>query len=185
VSSSFNAAIANYVSSNLAQFKTDSDANWQARIDTMPSGTKNLLPPQAFTFASNWTPAQINNQYISIIVRLDYFNGGANGTQLLQTFNYDVATGKIMTLADLFPNVPTYLQQISQLAIQELTSSMSDASNGNAPADMIKEGAAPTADNYANFTFTDYIVTVYFPKYQVAPGSFGEQQIGITRSTID
>jgi hypothetical protein len=185
VSSSFNAAIANYVTSNLTQFKTDSDANWQARIATMPKGTKNTLPAQAFTFMASWVPEQINGRYVSVIVRLDYFNGGANGTQLLKTFNYDIATGKLMTLADLFPNVPTYLKQISQLAIQQLTSSENSNSNGNAVTDMIQQGAAPTPANYANFTFNDYVVTVYFPKYQVAPGSFGEQQVGIVRSTIN
>ena len=185
VSSSFNAAIANYVTSNLAQFKTDSVANLQARIATMPSGTKNTLPAQAFTFASSWTPEQINDQYISIVVRLDYFNGGANGAQLLKTFNYNVTTGTVMTLADVFPNVPTYLQQISQLAVQELTNSENDASGGYAATDMIRQGAAPTADNYANFIFNDDVVTIYFPKYQVAPGSFGEQQVSIVRSTIN
>jgi hypothetical protein len=188
VSSSFNAAIANYVNSNLAQFQKDSDANWQARIDTMPSGTKNTLPAQSFAFSSAWTPEQINDRYISIIVRLEYFNGGANETQLLKTFNYDVTAGKIMTLADLFPNVPTFLKQISSLSIDQLTSSLQQsggASLNSFAKNMLQSGAVPTTDNYANFTFNDDVVTIYFPKYQVAPGSFGEQQVGIVRATID
>lgn len=184
VSSSFNAAIANYVETNLVQFENDSVANLQARLATMPSGTTNPLPPQSFSFIASWQPAQITDQYISIIVRLDYFNGGANETSLLQTFNYDVADGKMMTLTDVFPGVSNYLQQISGIAIQQLTSSENNSSDGNAALDMIQQGANPTVANYANFTFNDDVVTIYFPKYQVAPGSFGEQQATIVRSTI-
>ena len=183
----FNAAIANYVTKNLTQFESDSNANWQARLDTMPTGTKNTLPAQSFTFGASWTPEQINDRYLSIIVRLEYFNGGANETQLLKAFNYDVAAKKIMSLGDLFPNVPTYLQQISTLATQELTSSISDAAQeplNTVSINMLKTGSAPTADNYSNFTFNDDVVTIYFSKYQVAAGVFGEQHVGIVRSTI-
>jgi hypothetical protein len=186
-SGSFNGAITDFVGSNLAQFKSDSEANQQARIATAPSGTSYELPPQSYYFSSSWEPEQINDNYISIIVRLDYFNGGANETQLLKTFNYDVTKGKIMTLADLFPGVPDYLQQISQLAIQELTSSLTNTAQQPLDASsqsMLQTGATPTADNYANFTFNDDVVNFYFPKYQVAPGVFGEQKVGIVRSTI-
>jgi hypothetical protein len=184
VSSSMNAAITDFVDTNLSQFKTSSQENWQARLDTMPTGTVNTLPAQSFYFSSSWEPEQINNRYVSVIVRIDYFNGGANGTQLLKTFNYDVATGHMLSLTDLFPGVTNALQQISKLAADQLTNSAQDTTNGKAPIDMIKAGTEPTADNYANFTFNDDVVTVYFPKYQAGPGYFGEQNVGITRSVI-
>lgn len=184
VSSSFNGAIAEFVNSNLAQFKQSSEENWQARLNTMPSGAKNTLPAQSFYFVSRWEPEQINNKYISVIVRINYFNGGANETQLLKTFDYDMAGGKAMALADLFPNVPTYLQQIAQLAQQELQSSLDTVSNGHVAKDMLQAGTAPTADNYSNFTFNDDVVDLYFAKYQVAPGVFGEQKVGIVRLTV-
>ena len=185
VTPDFNVAIASYVDANLSQFKTSAVQNWQARLATMPTGTVNTLPAQSFTFDTSWTPDQINSRYISIIVRLEYFDGGANETQLLQTFNYDVAAKKMMTLANLFPNVPGYLSKIATIAIQQLTSSENNNSNGNAVTDMIQQGAAPMATNYSNFTFNDDVVNIYFPKYQVAPGSFGEQEVGIVRSTIN
>ena len=182
--SNVNVAIANYVSSALTQFKSDAVANQQAREATMPAGLKDALPPQSFYFTTNWEPEQINSRYISIIVRIEYFDGGANETQLLKTFNYDVTNKKIMSLADLFPNVPNYLSQIAQLSQQELTSSLTNASQGHLALDILKEGTAPTSDNYANFTFNDDVVSIYFPKYQVAPGVFGEQKTGIVRSTV-
>jgi Protein of unknown function (DUF3298)/Deacetylase PdaC len=183
-SNNLNAAIANYIASNLAQFKSDAQANEQARQATMPPGSKETLPPQSFYFTSNWQPEQINGSFISIIARIEYYDGGANETQLLKTFNYDVMKKKTMTLADLFPNVPNRLQQIAQLSEQELTNSLNSASNGRAALDILKEGTTPTADHYANFTFNDDVVKIYFPKYQVAPGVFGEQKVIIVRATI-
>jgi hypothetical protein len=183
-SSSMNAAIADFVNTNLSQFKTSSQENWQARLDTMPTGTANTLPAQSFYFSSSWEPGQINDHYISVIVRIDYFNGGANGTQLLKTFNYDVSGERMLLLTDLFPGVTSSLQQISKIAIEQLTSSAQSASAGNAPVDMIESGATSTADNYANFMFNDDTVTVYFPKYQAGPGYFGEQKVSFVRSAI-
>ncbi len=184
VSAAMNGEIAGFVDSNLSQFKASAAENWQARLDTMPTGTVNTLPPQSFYFSSSWEPEQINGRYVSAIVRIDYFDGGANDTELLKTFNYDVAGGRELSLTDLFPNVPDVLPQISQLAIEQLTDSEQSASNGSAESDMIQSGAAPTADNYANFTFNDDVVTIYFPKYQVAPGAFGEQKVTIARSAL-
>jgi hypothetical protein len=172
------------VASDLAQFKQSSVENAQARMATAPSGTVQNLPPQSFTFNVSWEPAQINDRYISILVRVSYFDGGANGAEDLKAFNYDVPAGKIMALGDLFPNAPNYLSQIAEISKSELESSLNDASNGNAPSDMITNGTAPSATNYANFTFSDQTVTIYFEKYQVAPGSFGEQQVTITRVAI-
>jgi hypothetical protein len=183
-SSSMNAAIADFITTNLSQFKTSSQENWQARTDTVPTGTVDTLPAQSFSFSSSWEPQQINDHYISVIVRVDYYNGGANGTQLLKTFNYDVANGRMLSITDLFPGVTSSLQQISKLAIDQLTSSAQGTSGSNAPIDMINTGAAPTAENYANFTFNNDTVTVYFPKYQAGPGYFGEQKVSFVRSAI-
>jgi hypothetical protein len=183
-SSSFNATIADFVRSNLAQFQSDSEANQKARMATEPSGTTYTLPPQSYYFTASWEPKQVNARYISVIVRIEYFNGGANETQLLKTFNYDVAKGQVLALADLFPGVPTYLQQIAELTRQELENSLQSASDGNVQEDMLQSGTAPTTNNYANFTFNDEVVTIYFPKYQVAPGVFGEQKVIVIRSTI-
>jgi hypothetical protein len=184
-SDNFNAAIASYITSNLAQFKSDSTANQKAREATMPAGSKDTLPPQSFYFTVQWQPEQVNNRYISVIARIEYYNGGANETQLLRTFNYDLTNKKIMTLQDLFPKVTNYLQQVTQLSRQELQSSLTSASNGHPALDILQEGTTPTADHYSNFTFNDDAVTIYFPKYQVAPGVFGEQKVRIVRSTIN
>ncbi len=180
-----NKEISDAVNAHLADFEKNSQENWRARQATAPTGTPiEPFPPSPFDFIVTWEPAQINAQYISIIVRFSFFDGGASGVDELQTFNYDVAGGKDMTLGDLFASTPTYLEKISQLSRQQLTATLDAASQGHVQTQMLDEGTAPTADNFKNFTFTNYQVAVYFPRYQVAPGSFGEQQITLPRNGL-
>lgn len=176
-SAEFNASISNFVNTNLAEFT----GNAQSAAAT--SGTAAQAASQSFAFDVSWQPEQINNNYISAIVRISYNDGGLGTTNLLQTFNYNVTPGEIMTLGDLFPKVSNYLSQIAQLAQQQITNNLSQQ-GGNAPNQMIEQGTAPSSANYANFMFNDDTVTIYFPQDQVAPASDGEQQVTFTRAGI-
>jgi len=179
----FNDAIASSVTGRLADFRKESADNEAARHATAAPGAD--IPPGAYSFIATWQLTQINDRYVSFIVRYDMYTGGANENQELQTFNYDMAAHKVMSLGDLFPKRADYLKALADIARSQLNESLYGSSNGNAPADMITAGTEPTADNFANFTFTDYIVTIYFPKYAVAPGSFGEQHVDVPRSAVE
>ncbi len=181
-----NTAIASSTLSRLAQFRQEAADNAAARAATTPadSNASADIPMSDYSFIASWQEAQVNDRYVSFIERYDLYSGGANENQEVQTFNYDVTGKQMMTLADLFPNVPDYLNKISDATRQQLTASMEQASNGNVPTDMLDAGTLPTADNFANFTFTDDLVNLYFPKYAVAPGAFGEQHATIVRSSI-
>lgn len=45
------------------------------------------------------------------------------------------------------------------------------------PQEMIHEGTEPIPENYDLFTISDKGLTIYFEKYQVAPGSAGSQAV--------
>jgi hypothetical protein len=173
----WNTAIAYSTLNRLSEFKQNVTDNEAARLAT--GGTKDTIPMSAYSFIASWQPVQTNSRYMSFIERYDSFSGGANENQEIETFNYNVMTGKPLTLADLFPGKADYLKQISAIAREQLSASLSQASNGNFSEDMLTAGTEPTAENFQDFTFTDYLVTIYFPKYAVAPGSFGEQHVTI------
>lgn len=188
LSAGFNADIASATMSRLADFRqqvTDNSAARDATANNMPGEPGASIPMSAYSFNTSWQLTQINERYVSFIIRYDSFVGGANENEELVTFNYDVDAHKVVTLGDLFPKRSDYLSAIADIARSQLTESLNNTSNGNAPADMIAAGTQPIADNFANFTFTDYIVTFYFPKYAVAPGSFGEQHVDIPRSAVE
>lgn len=181
----FNRSIEEYVTTSLVEFKTAAEENWKARQDTMPTGQpKAEYPEMPFTFSAAWMPKQINERYISIIVRIDSYEGGAHGRQELRTFNYDVAQGRAVVLADLFPEGSNYLGKVSKYARERLTEELMVASEGRLEETMLMEGTAPTKDNFKNFTFDDNVIDLYFPKYQVAPGAFGEQHVIIWRENM-
>jgi len=188
LSADFNASIAKAVTDRLADFKQAAALTETARDATannLPGQPGASIPPSDYSFIASWQLTQINSRYVSFIIRFSSYSGGANGNDELQTFNYDVAARKTVGLGDLFPKRADYLSAIADIARSQLNESLNSASNGNAPLDMISAGTEPTADNFADFTFTDYIVTIYFPKYAVAPGSFGEQHVDIPRSAVE
>lgn len=173
-----NTAIADYVNGALAQFKKDSEENWRAREATLPTGTpKESNPAQPFFFGVTWQPDQLNAHYVSLVVKLNWYSGGAHGNDDLKTFNYDLEKGKVVALTDFFPNDPNYLKTVSVYARNALQSSLSTASGGHVETGMLDAGTAPDPKNFANFTFDAQTVTFYFQKYQVAPGYFGPQTV--------
>ncbi len=174
-----NEAISSSTLSRVAEFKGDVTDNYAARNATAIKAEAGI-PLNVYSFISSWQPAQINSRFISLIIRYDSYTGGANGNQDLQTFNYDVANNRMVTLADLFTDMPDYLAYISTTTREQLRRSEAEASPGYVPGQMFLDGTGPTLGNFTNFTFTDNIVTFYFPKYGVAPGSFGEQRAEIS-----
>lgn len=181
LSESANSDIASATISRLNDFKSEVKNTMAGRAAAGPDA---VIATSSYTFLATWQPTQINDRYVSFIERYDSYSGGANENQDLQTFNYNVASGTPVTLQDLFPNVENLLQPISILVRQELHDSLSAASPGYNPDQMLNQGTAPTADDFANFTFTDDTITFYFPKYAVAPGAFGEQHVTLPRSDI-
>ncbi|MDE1975316.1 MAG: DUF3298 domain-containing protein [Patescibacteria group bacterium] len=199
-----NDAIASATLSRLADFRQAAGYTMKARAAT--GDPRAVISPSDYSFIASWQPTQMNSRYISFIERYDSYTGGANENQDLQTFDYEAdgtgsggttadnasgrsidssgSSGKMLTLADMFPGVSDYLTQVSYIARSQLTDSLAQASGGNVQISMLNNGTTPDSANFRNFTFTDYAVTIYFPKYAVAPGSFGEQHVVISRDTI-
>ncbi len=176
--SAFNQAISSSTLGTLADFRQSSSDN-QALSQ---SNGAPIIPLSSYTFNASWQNAQVNSRYISFVERYSYWNGGASEINDLQTFNYDVGSGKIMTLADLFPNFPDYLKRIARTAKQQLSENLNAGSSGDAfLTEMINEGTQPTVDNFQLFTFTDFSVTLYFPQCSVAACSYGEQKVTLPR----
>jgi len=184
LSAALNDEIASATMSRLTEFRSNVADNEQARQATASEYPSAAIPMSEYSFLASWQPAQINSRYVSFVERYDSFSGGANENEELQTFNFDITANKDVALKDLFPSSPNYLNQVSQSAREQLASTLAQSSDGNTPTEMIDGGTTPDAANFKNFTFTDYSVTFYFPKYAVAPGSFGEQKVDMPKSAV-
>jgi hypothetical protein len=181
----WNESIAETVNAHFKEFQNNIEENWKARQDTLPEGEpKPEFPEMPYLFVVTWDSEQLNEDFVSFVLRIDSFEGGANLRQEVQTFNYDFKSSQPVSLASLFPEEgEQYLSKISKYTRASLVSDLNEFSGG-VPAEMIESGTEPVFENFKNFTFNDQAVIFYFPKYQVAPGSFGEQKVVLPRVVI-
>lgn len=169
----FNQTIATVVTDVIADHKTQSELNQKSRVEFAAANGEAIPTAEQYPLYVKYEQVQVNPRYISMVMRIGGFTGGAHGYENIVTFNYDVAQQKIVSLADLFPNDPQYLTTLSQFAREQLRATLGDFANET----FIVDGTNPTAENFKNFTFTDDVVTIYFTQYQVAPYAAGEQRV--------
>jgi len=187
VDPAFNQKISELITGEIDAFKKDSKDNWEARRATAPP--ENPVPENPttpFDFIASWTPTQLNNKYLSFVINIYSFSGGAHGITEVNAFNYDVAKKKEITMTDFLNSSPQSLEKLSQLAAQEVTSQLesSGVQIDDNLKQMIQQGTQPTSDNYNNFNFNYNSLIIYFEQYQVAPGYIGPVTITFYRSTL-
>lgn len=176
-------AIASSVSSRISDFRGEVTENQSAREATSDPAAQ--LPPSSYSFDARYQVVRADSNYVSLIIRYSSYVGGANESQDTETFNYDVRAGKMLALIDLFPHIRSvYLSAIADRVRTALSQTLADESPGYEGDDMLFAGTEPTEENFSRFTFTDDTITFYFPKYQVAPGAFGEQRTTLVRDEI-
>jgi hypothetical protein len=170
LSKEFNKKIYDAVFEEIANFKKLSQENNNARRKT--GGI--TISDNALYLIIEWSPDQLNNDVVSIVIRTSFYTGGAHGTHTISTFSYDVKNKKEITLEKMFGSVSGYLDRISQFAGNDLKSRMGK----DASMDMIRSGTTPEPVNFSRFTIgSENTVTFYFPEYQVAPYSSGEWKV--------
>jgi hypothetical protein len=186
LSASFNEHIESSVQTRIDAFKEACTDNWSLWQEMQPASADSAETTSPFVFIASWEPDQLNEQYVSFLFSIYYFAGGAHGNDVLDTFNYDVAEQRELYIGDLLGHSKDALQKISQISAKDILGQL--ASQGwkedEGLKQMVAEGAKPTVSNYKEFTFDDYNLTIYFQRYQVAPGAAGTVRVKIPRSRL-
>jgi len=102
-----------------------------------------------------------------------YLAGMAHPYHLNPTFNFDLESGKELSLADLFLSNVDYLTPISEYCVAELTRRDIGFTSDFA------QGADPKPENYKNWNITADGLVITFDEYQVAPYVAGPQAVTI------
>lgn len=114
-----------------------------------------------------------------------YTSGAAHPNHFAMPFTYDIETKKVITLTDLFNTKEKYLERLSELSIAQLIAeSKKKGTYYEAKVDMIRQGAAPTAEDFRNFTIANGTIIFIFDPYQVGPYAEGTQTITLSRAQI-
>jgi hypothetical protein len=181
-----NQKISDLTQNHIKDFKKNSDDTWKAMNET--ASTEYPLPEKSsdmFYDQVTWEPIQVNSKYISIVLNVNYFSGGAHGSEEIYTFNYDVNKKEMITTEKLLTQES--LDKISKMAKDYISLEVVNREMilDESLSSMIAEGTAATYENYKDFTFDSNRIDFYFQKYQVAPGVAGSFVFTVYKPTFE
>ncbi len=111
------------------------------------------------------------HQILAIGFEIVSYFGGAHPGSHHRVLNYDLTTGNVLSLGDLFEPGSNYLDLIAEYCIQELKK------NQEILFPDFEQSAGPSAENYQVWIITPDGLLVVFEEYQVAPYAAGPQSV--------
>ncbi len=112
----------------------------------------------------------------SLVLTTYQFTGGAHGNTTYQTYTFDLQSGTVIALDDLFTDTSAALALIDPIVEADITQKIgADAID----ADWLKQGTGTNPDNYRSFALDGDNLVFYFPPYQVAFYAAGTQVVSI------
>lgn len=134
---------------------------------------RDLDPPDSYTTRNRELHISYkiifkDNRLISVSFFRDQDTGGAHPYGYSFPLNYDVKQQKEIALYELFSS-SDYLRTISDYCIRVLRNQVPDYGQ-------LRDGAAPTLDNYKNWNVINNALQITFNAYQVASYADGPKQ---------
>lgn len=134
----------------------------------------------------DYSVVTLSEKLISLDIEASpYISGAAHPNHFAMPFTYDIEAKKPVTLTDIFNTKEKYLERLSELSIAQLIAeSKKKGTYYEAKVDMIRQGAAPTAEDFRSFTIANGTIIFIFDPYQVGPYAEGTQTITLSRAQI-
>ena len=125
-----------------------------------------------YTYTTKFKIDYQDSNYVSIIVTSDTFTGGAHGNRLLESYNFNIKTGKRILLTDIVK--PAKAQQTKQYIFNYLKN------NKIIFDDMTVKNIKLNKDSV--FTFSKTGIKVYYQSYEVAAYAYGNPEVNVPKS---
>lgn len=165
-----NNLIAEKIGDWFAEFESEIQLNSAAYSDVAnrPKGA----------FYVDWRLDQNSRECVSVLLTAYSYTGGANGQDQLASFTWDKKSQSLISLEQVLPSIvsPPSLQSLAEFCRSQLRETIGVDDDGFLE-EMLELGTDPVPENYQVFTLSNLGATVYFTKYQVAPGSYGIQEV--------
>lgn len=136
--------------------------------------------PGPLTLDISYETASFSETVRSLKFTIYDYTGGAHGNTFFQTFVFDTANARELTLQDVFA-AGDPLAEVAGFARDQLSATLGDMTD----AEWLESGTAPTPENYANWILTSDSLVFFFPPYQVAAYAAGPQTVTIPLSAIN
>lgn len=122
-------------------------------------------------------------EYISIVLYISYFTGGAHPNYEIKTINYNKSTNKFIDINALINMDKDILNKLSIYSREYFSNN--DMFNDKVVFDMMIDGTKSIKDNYKYFNITSDGLIIYFNRYQIAPYYYGDYSITISYNYLN
>ena len=123
-----------------------------------------------------------SDDVISVLFTDSNFQGGAHGSAVTTTLNFDVKNNRVLKLADLFEPNANYLKTIADFSRASLKAKLQKDEMFD--EEMFNPGSEAKAENYQNWNLTNKGLLITFDAYQVAAYAAGPQEVVIPYSKL-
>ena len=135
--------------------------------------------PWIFQLQADYAVEYYNGNILSLLFTDYAFTGGAHGSTISSTYNYDLVNNKEINLSDIFKPGSDYLKFLSDYCFEDIKRQNS-LMGMDSMEDMIKPGVDPSVpENFARFVLTADSLIIIFDQYQVGPGAAGSYHVRI------
>ena len=124
-----------------------------------------------------------NDDVISVMFTDSNFQGGAHGSSITTTLNFDVKNNRVLKLADLFEPNSNYLKTLSELSTADLKVKLKK--DDMLDNEMLGEGTSPKEENFKSWNLTKKGLLITFDAYQVAAYAAGPQEVTIPYAKLE
>ncbi len=160
------------------------DAFIQQEQDAFMKSIEGITLPEGFNyeFIVDYRVVDHSDTVKTFVFDVYQYTGGAHGLPYTTTMTFDFETEGLIELSDIFKSDAEYLQLLSDLAVADFLARQ-DGMMGD--EQWVREGTAPTMENFARFALAPRELILYFDVYQVAPYAAGAQQLVIPLDRLD
>ena len=117
------------------------------------------------------------NNYISIVLFISYFKGGAHPTYEIKTINYNKSTNKFINIDNLINGNKDILNKLSIYSREYFSNNT--MFKDKVISNMMQDGTKAIKSNYSLFSLSPDGLIIYFKRYQIAPYYYGDYSITI------
>lgn len=154
----------------------------EKNVMTFKRTVSRVTPPPQFVDGKNiyqitYEVSEVDNSRVSIQFKImEAELGMAHPVNTNQVYNFDMQTGKELTLKDLFREDSNYPKVLSDIAKKDLLDQQRDDPNA---IDFVTIGASPKASNFSLFLLTPKNLILLFDPATVAPDYLGTLRVTI------
>lgn len=126
-----------------------------------------------YTLEASYQVHRPSQFIISIVFTVGMYTGGAHGNTEIICLNYNLKTGKLLVLDEIFDDLKAALTIMSEFSYKKLQIELGEYFD----EEMLKDGTSPIIENYATLSLVPEGINIYFQHYQVAPYAAGIKKV--------